>query len=144
MYRLDWIEQLKLKLTAAPATGAVLTVSPVVWSLGFTSLLTDISTEMVNSALPVYLVLHLHLSPVQYGVIDGLYNGLAVALLSIAAGLIADRSGRHKEVAGFGYALSAGCARFCCSPRAVHGDGSRRSSASIASVRGFARRHAMR
>jgi MFS family permease len=109
VYRLDWIEQLKLKLTAAPATGTVLTVSPVVWSLGFTSLLTDISTEMVNSALPVYLVLHLHLSPIQYGVIDGIYNGLAVALLSIAAGVIADRWARHKEVAGFGYVLSAAC-----------------------------------
>lgn len=109
MYRLDWIEQLKLKLTAAPATGTVLRVSPVVWSLGFTSLLTDISTEMVNSALPVYLVLHLHLSPIQYGVIDGIYNGLAVALLSIAAGVIADRWARHKEVAGFGYVLSAAC-----------------------------------
>ncbi len=109
VYRLDWIEQLKLKLTAAPTAGAVLTVSPVVWSLGFTSLLTDISTEMVNSALPVYLVLHLHLSPIQYGVIDGLYNGLAVALLSIAAGVMADRWGRHKEVAGFGYGLSAAC-----------------------------------
>jgi MFS family permease len=109
VYRLDWIEQLKLRLTAAPSTGTVLTVSPVVWSLGFTSLLTDISTEMVNSALPVYLVLHLHLSPVQYGVIDGIYNGLAVALLSIVAGVIADRWGRHKEVAGFGYVLSALC-----------------------------------
>lgn len=109
MYRLDWIEQLKLKLTAAPTTGTVLKVSPVVWSLGFTSLLTDISTEMVNSALPVYLVLHLHLSPIQYGVIDGIYNGLAVALLSIAAGVIADKWARHKEVAGFGYVLSAAC-----------------------------------
>jgi MFS family permease len=109
VYRLDWIEQLKLKLTAAPAAGTVLAVSPVVWSLGFTSLLTDISTEMVNSALPVYLVLHLHLSPIQYGVIDGLYNGLAVALLSIVAGVVADRWGRHKEVAGFGYVLSAAC-----------------------------------
>ena len=109
VYRLDWIEQLKLKMTPVPATGAVLKVSPVVWSLGFTSLLTDISTEMMNSALPVYLVLHLHLSPVQYGVIDGLYNGLAVALLSIVAGLAADRWSRHKEVAGFGYVLSGLC-----------------------------------
>jgi MFS family permease len=109
VYRLDWIEQLKLKLTSAPTGRQIVLVSPVVWSLGFTSLLTDVSTEMVNSALPVYLVLHLHLSPLQYGVIDGLYNGLAVALLSIAAGLMADRWGRHKEVAGFGYALSALC-----------------------------------
>jgi len=109
VYRLDWIEQLKLKLTAVPTASRVTRVSPVVWSLGFTSLLTDISTEMVNSALPVYLVLHLHLSPLQFGVIDGLYNGLAVALLSIVAGLAADRWARHKEVAGIGYGLSALC-----------------------------------
>ncbi len=109
MYRLDWIEQLKLKLIQAPTGGGVAQISPVVWSLGWTSLLTDISTEMVNSALPVYLVLHLHLSPMQFGVIDGVYNGLAIALLSIVAGLAADRWSRHKEVAGFGYVLSAGC-----------------------------------
>jgi len=109
VYRLDWIEQLKLKLTAAPTASRVARVSPVVWSLGYTSLLTDISTEMVNSALPVYLVLHLHLSPLQFGVIDGLYNGLAVALLSIVAGLAADRWARHKEMAGVGYGLSAIC-----------------------------------
>jgi MFS family permease len=64
---------------------------------------------MVNSVLPVYLVLHLHLSPLQYGAIDGVYNGLAVVLVSLAAGLMADRSKRHKEVALTGYGLSAVC-----------------------------------
>jgi hypothetical protein len=56
-------------------------VSPVVWKLGWTSFLTNISSELVNSALPVYLVLHLHLSPLQYGTIDGLYNWVSVAVL---------------------------------------------------------------
>lgn len=107
MYRLDWIEQLKLRVTSAPRSRTLLLVSPVVWSLGFTSLLTDVSTEMVNSVLPVYLVLHLHLNALQYGVIDGLYNGFGIALLSLAAGLVADRWRRHKEVAAFGYGLSA-------------------------------------
>jgi MFS family permease len=77
--------------------------------LGWTSFLTDISSEMVNSALPVYLVIHLHLSPLQYGTIDGVYNGLAVVLVSLAAGLTADRSKRHKEVALAGYGFSAIC-----------------------------------
>lgn len=109
MYRIDWLEYLKLRMTARPGLAQVATVSPVVWSLGFTSLLTDVSTEMVSSALPAYLVLHLHLSPLQYGIIDGLYNGFAIALLSIAAGVIADRLGRHKEVAAVGYGLSGLC-----------------------------------
>jgi len=109
MYRIEWIE--RLKLGAAPRTpGATpLRVSPVVISLGFTSLFTDISSEMVNSLLPAWLVLHLHMSPMQFGVIDGLYNGFAIALLSLAAGYLADRSARQKEVALAGYSLSGLC-----------------------------------
>lgn len=109
MYRLDWIEQQKLRTTSRPGVGQVARVSPVVWKLGLTSFLTDISSEMVYSVLPVYLVLHLHLSPLQYGAIDGVYNGLAVVLVSLAGGLVADLSKRHKEVALAGYGLSAVC-----------------------------------
>ena len=109
MYRLDWVEQLKLGTTAPPRAGDAARVSPTVWTLGYTSLLTDVSSEMVSSILPVYIVLHLHMSPLQYGAIDGVYNGMAVALLALGGGLLADRTGRYKEVAGFGYGLSAVC-----------------------------------
>jgi MFS family permease len=76
---------------------------------------------MVNSVLPVYLVLHLHLSPLQYGAIDGVYNGLAVVLVSLAAGLTADRSKRHKEVALTGYGFSALCKLFLLAAGGVWG-----------------------
>jgi MFS family permease len=109
MYRLEWIERRKLKASSISTADQVAKVSPVVWKLGWTSFLTDISSEMVNSALPIYLVIYLHQSPLQYGAIDGLYNGFAVALVSLAAGLMADRSKRHKEVALAGYGLSAIC-----------------------------------
>jgi len=109
MYRLDLIERSKLGPAARASTDQIVSVSPVVWKLGLTSFLTDISSEMVNSVLPVYIVLHLHLSPFQYGAIDGMYNGLAVVIVSLAAGLMADRSRRHKEVALAGYGLSAIC-----------------------------------
>jgi MFS family permease len=79
-----------------------------VFFLGFTSLFTDISSEMVVSILPVYVVTFLRLSPTQFGVIDGLYNGVA-AVVQLASGLIADRSRRYKEVAAAGYAASAIC-----------------------------------
>lgn len=109
MYRLDWIEEQKLRTTSRPDADQVVRVSHVVWKLGLTSFLTDISSEMVYSVLPVYLVLHLHLSPLQYGAIDGVYNGLAVVIVSLAGGIVADRSKRHKEVALMGYGLSAVC-----------------------------------
>jgi len=109
MYRLEWIERRKLGAREPTFAEQAKKVSPVVWKLGLTSFLTDISSEMVNSVLPVYLVVHLHLSPLQYGAIDGVYNGLAVILVSLAAGLTADRSKRHKEVALTGYGFSAIC-----------------------------------
>jgi len=84
-----------------------LSVSPTVWQLGFTSLFTDISTEMIASILPVYIVLQLHFSPLQFGFLDGISQGAAVALLSLAAGILADRWQRQKEVATVGYALAA-------------------------------------
>jgi MFS family permease len=108
MYPLEWIERLKLGKSPPGARNPV-TISPVVLSLGLTSLLTDVSSEMVNSLLPAYVVLHLHLSPLQFGVIDGLYNGFAIALVSIVAGFMADRRSRQKGVALAGYGLSGVC-----------------------------------
>lgn len=81
-------------------------VSRNVLLLGLTSLFTDISSEMVVSVLPIYLVTFLRLSPVQFGLIDGLYQGVA-ALVQLASGVIADRWSRYKEVAWAGYAGSA-------------------------------------
>ena len=74
--------------------------------LGLTSMFTDISSEMVVAVLPLYLVFGLGLSPIQFGVVDGLYQGVS-ALVRIAAGAAGDRWRRHKEVAAAGYGLSA-------------------------------------
>jgi MFS family permease len=74
--------------------------------LGLTSLLTDISSEMVATVLPLYLVYSLGLTPLQFGMIDGLQQG-AAALVRVTGGFVADRWRRHKEVAVVGYGLSA-------------------------------------
>jgi MFS family permease len=79
-----------------------------VFFLGLTSLLTDISSEMVTATLPLYLLLTLRLAPLQFGLIDGLNQGASV-LVRIASGLIADRWRRTKDVATAGYAFSAVC-----------------------------------
>ena len=76
--------------------------------LGLTSLFTDISSEMVNAVLPLYLTLQLGFSPLQYGLVDGVYHGIT-ALARLQGGWVADRHGRYTEVAGTGYALSAAC-----------------------------------
>nr|WP_234435913.1 MFS transporter [Streptomyces sp. NRRL S-813] len=84
-------------------------VAPAVLALGAVSLITDVSSEMVTAVLPLYLVSGLGLSPLGFGVLDGVYNGFS-ALVRLVGGHLADRGGgRHKWVAGFGYALSAVC-----------------------------------
>ena len=83
-------------------------VNRTVLLLGVTSLFTDISSEMVATILPLYLVYTLGFTPLQFGFIDGLYQG-AAALVRIASGLVGDRWSRHKEVAALGYGLSAIC-----------------------------------
>ncbi|RYD77789.1 MAG: MFS transporter, partial [Verrucomicrobiaceae bacterium] len=83
-------------------------VHPTVWALGFTSLLTDVSSEMISSILPMYLVLHLGMSPLMFGVVDGIYQGAAV-LVRVLSGILADRWQRHKELATVGYGISALC-----------------------------------
>lgn len=78
--------------------------------LGLTSLLTDISSEMVTVVLPLYLVLSLNFSPLSFGILDGLQLG-GSAVVRLIFGYFADRFRRPKEVALLGYALSA-LARF--------------------------------
>jgi MFS family permease len=109
MYQLDWVAQIKSGSTSTLSPPRAMAVSPTVWKLGYTSFFTDVSSEMVTSILPLYFIIHLHFSPLQFGVLDGIYQGAAVALLSLASGIYADRVRRQKEVATAGYALSAVC-----------------------------------
>ncbi len=83
-------------------------VGRTVFLLGATSLLTDVSSEMVSTILPIYIVFALGATPLQFGIIDGIYQG-ATALMRLLAGVAADRKGRHKPVAVAGYAISAVC-----------------------------------
>ncbi|MEU9267041.1 MFS transporter [Streptomyces sp. NPDC048251] len=84
-------------------------VPSTVLALGAVSLITDVSSEMVTAVLPLYVVAGLGLSPLGFGLLDGINNGVG-ALVRLAGGHLADRGGRrHKVVAGLGYGLSALC-----------------------------------
>jgi MFS family permease len=107
MYQVEAFSTLGSALRGARSQWRV-HVSRNVLALGFTSLLTDISSEMVATVLPVYVVVHLGLTPLHFGVIDGIYNG-ATALLRLVGGIVADRVRRYKEVAAVGYVTSAVC-----------------------------------
>lgn len=102
MYSLDPKRLQQLRLTRVSGIAAN------VWFLGLTSLLTDVSSEMVTAILPIWLVYAMGMSPLQFGFIDGLSQGVAAAA-RLASGVVGDRWRRHRDVAAFGYGLSALC-----------------------------------
>ena len=81
-------------------------VSRNVLLIGLVSFFTDISSEMVATILPLFLIYSVGLTPLAFGVIDGIYQG-GTAVARLAGGFVADRTRRHKEVAAAGYAISA-------------------------------------
>ncbi|WKD31803.1 MFS transporter [Streptomyces xanthophaeus] len=83
-------------------------VASTVLALGAVSMITDISSEMVTAVLPLYLIAGLGLSPLGFGALDGVYNGVS-ALVQLTGGHLADRVRNHKLIAGIGYGLSALC-----------------------------------
>ncbi|MEU6864704.1 MFS transporter [Streptomyces sp. NPDC046876] len=91
-----------------PAPGRRRAVAPAVLALGTVSLITDVSSEMVTAVLPLYLVAGLGLSPLGFGALDGVYNGVS-SLVQLTGGHLADRVRNHKLIAGIGYGLSALC-----------------------------------
>jgi MFS family permease len=105
MYQVEASKAL-LKPSLWARHSARLSVPRNVVMLGLVSLLTDVSSEMVATVLPLYLVFTLGASPLVFGAIDGTYRG-AAALVQVASGFASDRWRRPKEVAGLGYGISA-------------------------------------
>jgi len=77
-----------------------------VWVLGFVSMLMDISSEMIHSLLPLFLVGTLGVSVLAVGIIEGLAE--ATALISkVFSGALSDYLGKRKGLALLGYAMGA-------------------------------------
>ncbi len=76
-----------------------------VWVLGFVSLLTDISSEMIHSLLPLFLVSVLGASVLTVGIIEGIAEATA-SVLKVFSGALSDYLGHRKGLAVFGYGLS--------------------------------------
>ena len=77
-----------------------------VWVLGFVSLLMDISSEMIHSLLPLFLVTTLDASAFAVGMIEGLAESTAL-IVKVFSGILSDYLGRRKGLALIGYALGA-------------------------------------
>ena len=80
-------------------------LSPNVFFLGIVSLLTDVSSEMIFTLVPLFLFNVLRIGTPIIGLIGGLTEG-ADALLRIFGGWLSDRIGKRKILAVLGYSIS--------------------------------------
>lgn len=77
-----------------------------IWALGFVSLLMDISSEMIHSLLPLFMVTTLGASAFTIGMIEGGAEATAL-IVKIFSGMLSDYLGKRKWLAVSGYALGA-------------------------------------
>lgn len=77
-----------------------------IWALGFVSLLMDVSSELIHSLLPVFLVTGLGASMVTVGLLEGAAEATAL-IVKVFSGAISDWWGRRKPLAVLGYGLGA-------------------------------------
>jgi MFS family permease len=77
-----------------------------IWALGFVSLLMDVSSEMIHSVLPMFMVSVLGASALTVGVIEGAAEATAL-ITKIFSGALSDYLGKRKLLAVLGYALGA-------------------------------------
>src|SRR5450830_420204 len=77
-----------------------------IWTLGFVSLLMDISSEMIHSLLPMFMVGTLGMGMATVGLIEGLAEATAL-IVKVFSGVLSDYWGRRKSLAVLGYGLGA-------------------------------------
>jgi len=93
-------------LPTPPASAKRSPLPRAVWVLGFVSLLMDISSELIHSLLPLFLVGALGVSVTVVGLIEGVAESTAL-VVKVFSGVLSDQVRRRKWLAVIGYALGA-------------------------------------
>lgn len=95
---------MQAKLT--PRAGILRQVPRGVWMLGFVSMFMDISSEIIHSLLPMFLVTGLGASATMVGLIEGVAEA-ASPIVKVFSGTLSDYLGNRKWLAVIGYAMGA-------------------------------------
>lgn len=77
-----------------------------IWALGFVSMLMDVSSELVHSLLPVFMVSALGASALAVGMVEGMAEATAL-IVKVFSGTLSDYLGKRKALAVMGYGLGA-------------------------------------
>ena len=82
------------------------TLPRAIWALGFVSLLMDVSSEMIHSLLPVFMIGTLGASVSLLGLVEGVAEATAL-IVKVFSGVWSDAMARRKPLALLGYGLGA-------------------------------------
>lgn len=88
------------------STSTLRQIPASIWALGFVSLLMDVSSELIHSLLPVFMVTTLSLSVFTVGLIEGAAEASAL-IVKVFSGALSDYFGKRKPLAILGYGLGA-------------------------------------
>jgi len=91
---------------AAPVSDPDRRLPAGIWALGFVSLAMDVSSEMIHSLLPMFMVSVLGASAFTVGLIEGSAEATAL-IVKIFSGALSDYLGKRKALAVIGYGLGA-------------------------------------
>lgn len=93
-------------MTISTSSATLRQIPTGIWVLGFVSMLMDISSEMIHSLLPLFMVSTLGASALAVGLIEGLAESTAL-IVKVFSGSLSDYLGKRKGLAVIGYALGA-------------------------------------
>ena len=91
---------LERQVAAAPR------IPRAVWAIGFVSLLMDVSSELIHSLLPVFMVTSLGATALMVGVVEGVAEATAL-IVKVFSGTLSDYLGKRKGLTVLGYGLGA-------------------------------------
>jgi len=77
-----------------------------VWALGFVSMFMDISSEMIHSLLPIFLMSELGVGATAIGTLEGVAEA-TVLVVKMFSGALSDWLGKRKALALVGYGIAA-------------------------------------
>jgi MFS family permease len=96
-----------MKSTDSRATARPSRALPLgIWALGFGSLFMDMSSELIHSLLPLFMVSGLGASMVTIGLVEGIAEATA-AVTKVFSGTLSDWLGKRKLLLVLGYGLAA-------------------------------------
>src|SRR5260370_9439978 len=89
---------------SAPGSGTLKQIPRGIWMLGFVSMFMDISSEIIHSLLPMFLVTSLGASAMMVGLIEGVAEA-TTPIVKIFSGALSDYLRNRKWLAVIAYGM---------------------------------------